>query len=475
MLKSKISTTIQSILTLILVLSLNITANAKYSGGTGEPNNPYQIATADDLITLGETAEDYNMCFILTADIDLDPNLPGRKVFDKAVIAPDADNAKEQFQGTSFTGLFDGNGHYISNLTIKGRSYLGLFGQLGISKISRHKQIYNLGVVDVNIIGSGSYIGGLVGSNGPVNGPSGVVTSCYSIGSVSGIAHIGGLVGDNNQFGLIINCYSKGKFRGNFFVGGLVGYNYSDITSCFSTGIVSSEYMTGGLVGENYYGTITQCYSYGPVDGNNYVGGLIGSNNGNITLCYSNGTVSGKENVGGLVGENYSFHMYYHDTRTVKQCYSTGTVSGENNVGGLVGINRFDGDINDSFWDIQSSGYDKSDGGTGKVTTVMKTKSTFTDVGWDFVGETVNGTDDIWSICEGTNYPRFVWQIPKGDFVCPDGITIEEDFDFFFNHWGNTNCDQSNGYCDGTDLDLSGIVDIYDFEIIINNWLKENL
>jgi hypothetical protein len=36
-------------------------------------------------------------------------------------------------------------------------------------------------------------------------------------------------------------------------------------------------------------------------------------------------------------------------------------------------------------------------------------------------------------ICEVTNYPRLIWQIPKGDSLCPDGITIEEDFDFFTN------------------------------------------
>jgi hypothetical protein len=83
-------------------------------------------------------------------------------------------------------------------------------------------------------------------------------------------------------------------------------------------------------------------------------------------------------------------------------------------------------------------------------------------------------TEDIWSIYEGTKYPKLVWQIPKGDFLCPDGITIEEDFDFFLDHYGDSNCDSSNCYCDGTDLDFSGTVDINDLEILINNWLKEN-
>jgi hypothetical protein len=77
---------------------LALPANAKYSGGTGEPNDPYQIATAADLIALGETPADYDKHFILTADIDLDPNLPGGKVFSKAVIAP----------GTLHAGFFQG-------------------------------------------------------------------------------------------------------------------------------------------------------------------------------------------------------------------------------------------------------------------------------------------------------------------------------------------------------------------------------
>ncbi|UCD00010.1 MAG: right-handed parallel beta-helix repeat-containing protein, partial [Phycisphaerales bacterium] len=89
---------------------------AKYSGGIGEPNDPYQIATAEDLIALGETPEDYDKHFILTADIDLDPNLPGRKVFDKAVIA----STTSWEERIPFTGVFDGNSHSICHLTING-------------------------------------------------------------------------------------------------------------------------------------------------------------------------------------------------------------------------------------------------------------------------------------------------------------------------------------------------------------------
>jgi hypothetical protein len=141
----------------VLLLTLVSTATAKYSGGSGTAQDPYQIATAADLIALGETPADYDKHFVLTADIDLDPALPGRKVFDRAIIAPDT-QATDWFQGTAFTGVFDGNGHTISHLTIKGNGRLGLFGQF-----EPGAEVKNLGVVDVNITGSGYYVGGLVG------------------------------------------------------------------------------------------------------------------------------------------------------------------------------------------------------------------------------------------------------------------------------------------------------------------------
>jgi len=50
----------------------------------------------------------------------------------------------------------------------------------------------------------------------------------------------------------------------------------------------------------------------------------------------------------------------------------------------------------------------------GKTTAEMQTESNFTNAGWDFVDETVNGTDDIWWIDEGRDYPRLWWELlPK--------------------------------------------------------------
>jgi hypothetical protein len=133
----------------------------------------------------------------------------------------------------------------------------------------------------------------------------------------------------------------------------------------------------------------------------------VGYNEGVVTYCYSAAAVSGSWEVGGLVGCNYY--------GTVTQCYSTGAVSGTGaNVGGLVGDNTawwgVEGIVRQCFWDTQTSGQAASDGGTGKTTAEMQTAATFLNAGWDFVDETANGTDDIWWILEGKDYPRLWWE-----------------------------------------------------------------
>jgi len=264
---------------LITICSLSFPSYAKYSGGTGEPNDPYQIATADDLLLLGETPEDYDKHFVLTDDIDLDPNLPGRKVFDKAVIAS---------WGIPFTGVFDGNDHSISRLTIKGEDYVGLFGYLEFGA-----EVKDLGVVDVKITGSGYYAGGLVGSNG-------------SRSSSMRADRVGGTT---------IRCYTTGAVSGNYDVGGLMGYNGGTVLQCYSTGVIIGEVNVGGLVGENDWEHMIQCFSTGGVSGTDHVGGLVGCNGGVVKDCYTTGSVSGNSLVGGLAGDNRG---------TVTQCYSTG-------------------------------------------------------------------------------------------------------------------------------------------------------
>jgi len=51
---------------ILLCIALWTTSLQAYSGGAGTPDDPYQIATAEDLIALGDTPDDYDKHFILT-------------------------------------------------------------------------------------------------------------------------------------------------------------------------------------------------------------------------------------------------------------------------------------------------------------------------------------------------------------------------------------------------------------------------
>ena len=114
------------IVIIITLFSLTTPILGQYSGGSGTETDPWQIADANDLLYLAAHPNDYNSHFILTADI----NLAGYD-FNTAVIALDT-NTSSGYQGTEFTGTFDGNDHLICNLTIDtngaGNDYLGLFG-----------------------------------------------------------------------------------------------------------------------------------------------------------------------------------------------------------------------------------------------------------------------------------------------------------------------------------------------------------
>ena len=203
-----------------------------------------------------------------------------------------------------FTGIFEGNGYTLSNLTINTTTnYIGLFGYLPI----RDAAIYGVGLLDVAVRGN-LRVGGLVGWN------EGTIANSYSHGRVHGDRNVGGLAG-NNINGTIVNSYSSGQ---------VIGRN-----------------QVGGLVGRNNNGTIRNSYSSSLVNGTHYIGGLVGANYGFIINNYSNGLVSSIGNVAGsLVGWN---------DRIIANSYSSGSVSGTGNfVGGLAAYNASRGMITNS-------------------------------------------------------------------------------------------------------------------------------
>ena len=177
---------------------------------------------------------------------------------------------------SSFSSVFEGNGHTISNLYIKAESRLGLF-----SALHANGRIQNVGLSDVNIEGTGDNIGGLIG----LSNLGSVIINSYVTGNVTGMSdNVGGLVGFSG--GSIINSYAKGVVTGSNSIGGLVGWNADSIINSYATGVVTGISVIGGLVGGNI-NVITNSYATGVVTGNSRSGGLVGfSDRGIITASY---------------------------------------------------------------------------------------------------------------------------------------------------------------------------------------------
>lgn len=179
-----------------------------------------------------------------------------------------------------FSGEFDGNGYRIKGMNIYGNpgEYVGLF-----SGIARDGEVYNLGMVDVNI--------GNLDEN----------EWYYCIGAIAGVVH----------GGLISKCYSSGKIvcpnineeNYGLYAGGMAGYlesNYIEISDCYNTLKIDNSANAGSAYKNRLY-----------------IGGIIGASSANsigsfnisntIEHCYNAGAVSGSAICTDSVFEVYGY------------------------------------------------------------------------------------------------------------------------------------------------------------------------
>jgi hypothetical protein len=405
-----------SFLCVLFLVCFPAFAAAKYGGGAGTSDAPFLIFTAEDFKAIGETPADWGKCFKLMQDLDLS----GFNETTLHMIGRWA--ALGSLQNEPFWGIFDGNGKTIANFRYRNMSgeYVGLFQHVT-------GEIRDLKLVDAAVVGDKSGTGALVGCL-----EKGAVLRCSAVNvRVSGNLSVGGLVGSAEGGGAVHTSFSDGTITGVRYVGGLVG----------QVGI----------------GTVARSYSKARVVGTESVGGLAGVTSREesvVDSCYARGDVKGSSYVGGLVGQVVAGRVW--------RCYATGKVTGNAAAGGLVGYQRALAIVMGCLWDTESSGQTTSVGGTGKTTAQMKLMDTFLAMNWDFF--------DTWTICEGTNYPVLLWQIPLGDFLCPDGVTFR-DFAWFAANWRHRDCGAINLDCEGADFDKSGLVEFRDLATFAENWL----
>ncbi|MCR9103311.1 MAG: hypothetical protein NXI25_25405, partial [bacterium] len=442
----------------------NVLPTASYSGGLGTQGDPFQIATAADLVTLSGRNADWEKYFIQTADIDL--------TGESASFAPIGNG------GVSFKGVYDGNSHTISNLTINQGSFndQGLFGSIrdlydrgvlvkdltidgfditGQNNVAAvvgfawgGSEIDNIAVTNSTVSGNFD-TGGLVGecngcsiSNSTVDvnssiaaqneGGAGiagglystvVISGCTFAGSVISGSRIGGMAG--RLFGnlTISNCTFSGTINGSSSAGGMIGWLSGSatgtITDCGSTGTVTiTGDEAGGMIGNaSGTATITTSYCSGAVDANALAGGLVGvfqsngSGNSSITNCYATGSVDGGWS-GGIIGEERDGGQ-----TSLTNCYAAAVVTGNSASRDVVSSGGSATVIaTDCFYDsdINSLNAQNITGITGRTSAEMKDYTTFTTAGWDFVSETTNGIANIWDADQfstlNSGYPLLSWQ-----------------------------------------------------------------
>lgn len=277
----------------------------------------------------------------------------------------------------TFSGLFDGLGHTLSNFTVSNAgSNVGLFS--ASSGVIRNVALDRVTIQQARANDANTSIGALVGYN------SGVITNVsVKDGLVTGSSYrsnvVGGLVGTNNG-GTVDRSVFSGMVRSGSYthsIGGLVGVNTADaarILNSQSHGIVESGLQQsyqggmGGLVGVNRRGEIRDSASTANVTSrseNVNVGGLVGTDlNGTFENVTSTGNVSAGSfsNVGGLIGRATGTAITNAQSRgkvtsgsgsntggligfgtdiTVAESLSSGNVISQRvgNTGGLIGVN----------------------------------------------------------------------------------------------------------------------------------------
>ena len=301
-----------------------------YAGGSGTELDPYLIETPQQLAglsayifynqTSGTSITHFDdVYFKQTKDIDL-------SAYYWLPIGT---------SGTLFAGNYDGGNFEITgirNFQLDKVEYEDYYSSGGLFGGIQNAVIQNVIVADSEIRGSGD-IGAIV------NRGSGTIINCVNLSSVEGSgSYVGGIIGSlssmsggNGSFS-VINCRNEGNvimrpsLMGNVYVGGVAGS--ATVINCVNTGTIQNfgtsniDYV-GGIAGS---GTVRSSVNEGTVTSTTTAGGIIGS--GSVYNSYNSGTITG-DYAGGIIGYD----------GTVENCYNLGDVNGTTRAGGVWGGN----------------------------------------------------------------------------------------------------------------------------------------
>lgn len=186
-----------------------------------------------------------------------------------------------------YTGVFDGNGHAISNLKITtSQNGIGLFGTTSGATV---KSLEVTGQIILAPTDAITRTGGVIGyaDGGLISN----VTSYVDITNTGGtLKHVGGVIGEvENSQTTIEKCIYYGKMEianSDDCIGGILGYSNGGavIRNCANVGTVTTTQdgaFTGGILGylNNTKPSVENCYNYGTVsngENSSHCGAIIG-------------------------------------------------------------------------------------------------------------------------------------------------------------------------------------------------------
>jgi hypothetical protein len=293
--------------------------------------------SSDDDPVLIETAAQFNAIrnnlsghYILDADINLASYAKWEPIGQFVPLSDAPDEQETPKLELAFTGMFDGNGHKISNVVIPESTELavGLFGCVA----GDNGVVKNLVVEKVTVTGS------------------------MLVGGVIGYAQSGNLIENITLQGT--NTITGTKLE-NGMVGGIVGGGFGDIKNCSANAAIflnGSTAMGGVLAGGMEDGSFISCKATGSVTVGSGImvgiGGLAacGQNAVEITNCTADVTITIKSEakdctmIGGLLGYT---GRYAPDAPTViSGCTVKADITvpaSAERVGGLVGSGFYSG------------------------------------------------------------------------------------------------------------------------------------
>ena len=272
--------------------------------GKGTEAEPFELKTAEHLAWFREFVNEGNMeaCAKIADDV---------KEIDMSTVCHKADTEKQVTElswipiGTSYTnryqGTFDGNGKTIRNLYINATS-----GDAGFFGYAEKGSIKNITFDNAKVKSTVNHYTGILAGFGELCIIENIKTLANC--SVEGKNGVGGIAGMSS--GDIGNCENHAMVNGANSVGGIVGDDREfgkSIISCANYGVVTGTgNSVGGIAGDFGSGTIQNCANYCDITGADIVGNLIGDGSiCNLNNVLGTGNViatSDTERAGLLVG-----------------------------------------------------------------------------------------------------------------------------------------------------------------------------